>query len=269
MHRQGWTVAAIAAQVGRSRRTIERYLRTPTWPVPQHRRHYGRSVLNPYKDSLLERWNAGCRTAMQLFRELQPRGYPGSYRRVAASVSRVRQAQGLRQTLPVAAEPSCQPLTPRRATWLVLRREAKRTEAEAQQLAQLREQQAEVAEAIDLAQDLTQLVRQRQPAPLDPWLQRASTRTLEALQRFASGLRDDYAAVKAGVTLPWSNGPVEGHINRLKMLKRQMFGRAHLDLLSRRFVGAPRDRPAQTACPRAPAQTHAEAASPRGPPEAG
>jgi hypothetical protein len=42
------------------------------------------------------------------------------------------------------------------------------------------------------------------------------------------------------VTLPWSNGPVEGHINRLKMLKRQMFGRAHLDLLSRRFVGAPR-----------------------------
>ena len=67
-------------------------------------------------------------------------------------------------------------------------------------------------------------------------------------------------AVKAGVTLPWSNGPVEGHINRLKMLKRQMFGRARLDLLSRRFVGAPRDGPAQTACPRAPAQAHAEAA---------
>ena len=251
LHRQGWTVAAIAVQVGRSRRTIERYLRTPTWPVPQHRSHYGRSVLNPYKDYLLERWNAGCRTAMQLFRELQPRGYPGSYRRVAAYVSRVRQAQGLaprrqglRQTLPVAAEPSCQPLTPRRATWLVLRREAKRTEAEAQQLAQLREQQAEVVEAIDLAQDFTQLVRQRQPAQLDPWLQRAAASTLEALQRFASGLRDDYEAVKAGVTLPWSNGPVEGHINRLKMLKRQMFGRARLDLLSRRFVGAPRDGPA-------------------------
>src|SRR5712671_3057758 len=69
-----------------------------------------------------------------------------------------------------------------------------------------------------------------------------------------SGLRDDYAAVKAGVTLPWSSGPVEGHINRLKMLKRQMFGRARLDLLSRRFVGAPRDGPAQTTCPHAPAQ---------------
>ncbi len=58
------------------------------------------------------------------------------------------------------------------------------------------------------------------------------------LQRFAKGLRDDYDAVTAGVTLPWSNGPVEGHINRLKMLKRQMFGRAKLDLLSRRFLRA-------------------------------
>src|SRR2546430_8650699 len=95
LHRQGWTVPAIAAQVGHSRHTIERYLRMPTWPVPQHRSTYGRSVLNPYKAYLLERWNAGCRTAMQLFRELRPQGYTGSYRRVAAYASRLRQAQGL------------------------------------------------------------------------------------------------------------------------------------------------------------------------------
>jgi transposase len=224
-------------------------------------------VLNPYKDYLLTRWNAGCRTATQLFRELQPQGYTGSYRRVAAYASRLRQAQGLpprrqgpRQTVPAVAEPASPPLTPRRATWLVLRREAQRTEAEAQQRTLLRAQQAEVAEAVDLAEDFATLVRQRQPAQLDPWLQRATTSTLEAVQRFAKGLYEDYQAVKAGVTLPWSNGPVEGHINRLKMLKRQMFGRAHLDLLSRRFVGAPRDGPAQTACLRAPAQAHAEAA---------
>jgi transposase len=204
---------------------------------------------------------------MQLFRELQSRGYTGSYRRVAAYASRLRQAQGLRprrqgrrQTLPSVAEPTCQPLTPRRATWLVLRREAKRTEAEAQQLTQLYAQSAEVAEAIDLAQAFTQLVRQRQPAQLDPWLKRATTSTLEALQRFAKGLYEDYEAVKAGVTLPWSNGPVEGHINRLKMLKRQMFGRARLDLLSRRFVLGPRGGQAQAACQRAPSQTHAAAA---------
>jgi transposase len=142
----------------------------------------------------------------------------------------------------------------------VLRREAKRTEAETHQLVQLREQQAAVAEAVDLAQDFAQLVRQRQPDALEPWLQRATAGTLEALQRFAHGLRDDYAAVKAGVTLPWSTGPVEGHINRLKMLKRQMFGRARLDLLRCRFVGAPRPQPTQAARPRAPAQTPAVAA---------
>jgi transposase len=143
---------------------------------------------------------------------------------------------------------------------LVLRRETKRSEGEAQQLAQLREQHAEVTEAIELAQEFTQLVRQRQPESLDPWLQRASTSTVEAIQRFATGLYEDYTAVKAGVTLPWSTGSVEGHINRLKVVKRQMFGRARLALLSCRFVRPPGERQAQAAGPRVPAQIDAVAA---------
>jgi transposase len=204
---------------------------------------------------------------MRLFRELRQQGYPGSYARVAAYARRLRQAQGLppahrcaRQPLPAVAEPSCQPLTPRRATWLVLRRETKRTEAEAQQLTQFHAQSAEVAEAIDLAQAFATLVRQRQPERLDPWLKRATTSAVDAVQRFAAGLYEDYEAVKAGVTLPWSTGPVEGHINRLKMLKRHMFGRARLDLLSRRFVRAPDEGQAQAALPRAPTQEVAAAA---------
>src|SRR2546426_2903821 len=205
---------------------------------------------------------------MQRFRELQPRGYTGSSRRVAAYASRLRQAQGLAprreggaQTLPVVAEPASPPLTPRRATWLVLGRKDKRTEAETQQLAQLHAQDPEVAEAIDLAQDFAQLVRQRQPEHLDPWLKRAATSTLEALRRFATGLYEDYNAVKAGVTLPWSNGPVEGHINRLKMLKRQMFGRAHLDLLNRRFLLVPRRGPGREPRPQAAAAARAPPAA--------
>ena len=97
-------------------------------------------------------------------------------------------------------------------------------------------QHPEVAAAIALAQDFTRLVRERQPDQLDPWLARAAESPLLPLQRFAKGLRDDYDAVKAGVTLPWSTGPVGGHINRLNMLKRQMFGRARLDLLQQRFL---------------------------------
>jgi transposase len=267
LHHQGWTAPAIAQQVGVSLRTVQRDLRRATYAGRKRRSDLGDSVLNPYKGYLCDRWNAGCHTAMRLFRELRQQGYGGSYGVVAAYARRLRQAQGLpaghrrpRQPLPVVAEPSCPPLTPRRATWLVLRRETQRTEAEAQQLTQLHAQSAAVAEAIDLAQDFATLVRQRQPTQLDPWLKRATTSTLEVLRRFATGLYEDYAAVKAGVTLPWSTSPVEGHINRLKMLKRQMFGRARLDLLSRRFILASREGQAQVTCPPGPSQAHAAAA---------
>jgi transposase len=267
LHRQGWTAPAIAQHVGLSLRTVQRDLRTATFAGRKRRSDRGDSGLTHYKPFLLERWNAGCYTAMRLFRDLRQRGYAGGYGVVAAYARRLRQAQGLspgqrrpRQALPSVAEPLCQPLTPRRAAWLVLRRETKRTEAEAQQLAHLRAQQAEVAETIDLAQDFTRLVRQRQPECLDPWLQRATASAVDAVRRFATGLYEDYEAVKAGVTLPWNSGPVEGHINRLKMLKRQMFGRARLDLLSYRFVLAPRARRTQAAGPRAQPQVHAVAA---------
>jgi len=130
---------------------------------------------------------------------------------------------------------------------------------DAQPLALLAAQQAELAEAVTLARDFADLVRTRPPDRLDAWLARATASTLTALQRFAQGRRDDYAAVKAGVTLRWSNGPVEGPINRLKRLKRQMCGRAHLDLLSRRFVRAPREGQAQASVQCAPAPAHAEA----------
>ena len=112
----------------------------------------------------------------------------------------------------------------------------------------------------NFTESLTALVRQRQPARLDPWLTRATASTLEALQRFARGLQEDYKAVKAGVTLPWSTSPVEGHINRLKMLKRQMFGRARLDLLRRRFLRAPRGDRAQARGASLPTQVDTAAA---------
>jgi transposase len=95
-----------------------------------------------------------------------------------------------------------------------------------------------LARAIGLAQDFYAIARQRQADRFDDWLGRAVTSGVAPLQRFARGLRADYEAVKASLRLPWSNGSVEGHINRLKMLKRQMFGRAKLDLLSRRFLRA-------------------------------
>jgi transposase len=244
---QGWPGHAIATQLGSGKSTVFRYLRTPTLPERTRRRDRGRSILTPYKPYLLERWNAGCCEALRLYGEVQQRGYPGSYATVARYAQRLRQAQRPalrqrppRQTLPIVAEPHHQLLTARRAAWLVVRREELRDEEEAQQLAQLRAQHPEVAEAIALTQDFARLVRQRQGTQLDVWLARVAQSPVVPLQRFAKGLTDDYDAIKAGLTLPWSNGPVEGHITRLKLLKRQMFGRASLTLLQRRFVWAAR-----------------------------
>jgi transposase len=246
LHDQGWPGHAIATHLGIGKNTVFRYLRTTTLPERRRRRDRGHSVLNAYKPYLLERWNGGCHDALRLYGEIQRRGYPGSYATVARYAQRLRQVQGQaprqrrpRPTLPVVAEPHQRLLTARQAAWLVVRHEEQRTKDDAQQLAQLRAQHADVAEAIDLAQDFVQLVRQRQPQQLEPWLARAAKSVVGAWQRFAKGLQDDYDAVKAGVTLPWSSGPVEGQITRLKLLKRQMFGRAGLPLLERRFVLPP------------------------------
>ena len=258
----------MAQHLGMSLRTGQRDLQSATCAGRKRRRDRGtRRVLNPYKPSLLERWNAGCHPALQLCRDLQPQGYTGSYGRVAAYARQWRQAQGLppahrrpRQGLPPVVESPSQPLTPRRAPGLVLRRATPRTAAETQPLPQLHAQSREVAEAIALAQEFPPLVRQRQAERLDPWLTRAMTSRLETVQHFATGLQEDYAAVKAGVTLPWSTSPVEGPMNRLKMVKRQMFGRARLALLRHRFLRAPRTQQARAVeGPCAPSQGHAAA----------
>ncbi len=97
-------------------------------------------------------------------------------------------------------------------------------------------QNPSLREGIELAEDFISLVRQRQASELDSWLISAYNSILSPFSRFAKSLFEDYRAVKAAVTMSWSNGPVEGQINRLKMLKRQMYGRAKIDLLTKRFL---------------------------------
>ncbi len=128
------------------------------------------------------------------------------------------------------------PLTVHRATWLILRREENRDDEDEKIIKQLIDQHPLLAKAIKLSQDFAQLIRERTPEQFDDWLSTALSSKLPALVAFAEGLMKDYDAVKAGLTFEWSNGPVEGQINRLKMLKRQMYGRASLELLSRRFL---------------------------------
>jgi len=110
--------------------------------------------------------------------------------------------------------------------------------AEREYLAALCTRDEAIAAAHGLTREFTALVRERRGNQLDAWLRSASTGVVSELRRFAAGLETDRAAVQAGLTLPWSNGQVEGQIHRLKLVKRTMYGRAGFDLLRRRVMRA-------------------------------
>jgi transposase len=95
-----------------------------------------------------------------------------------------------------------------------------------------------MAQAYTLSQAFLVLVRERRGDALAAWMTEASASEIAALARFAQGLQEDLAAITAGLTLPWSNGAVEGHVNRLKLLKRQSYGRAGVGLLRQRVMQA-------------------------------
>jgi transposase len=105
-------------------------------------------------------------------------------------------------------------------------------------LEQLCQVDARIARAHGLTQALLTMVRERRGSDLEAWITAATDSGIDELARFARSLRDDLAAVTAGLTLPWSNGPVEGQITRLKLLKRQDYGRAGFPLLRQRVIQA-------------------------------
>jgi transposase len=245
LHREGWPGHVIARRLGLGRSTVVRYLRHETFPERKGRSDVGRSLLDPWKPLILERWNIGQRDGRRLFHELQGQGYRGSYATLARYTQRLRQAQEgtatrrsrrKRRLLPPVIDPPGRPLTPRTAAWLALRRPERRDADGIERLARLRDQAPELAEAISLAEEFAGLLRAREPERLEPWLRRARGSTLPAFRGFAERLGPDEAAVRSAATLPWSTGPVEGQINRLKTIKRQMYGRAKLDLLGRQFL---------------------------------
>ena len=95
-----------------------------------------------------------------------------------------------------------------------------------------------IAQAYTLSPAFLALVRERRGAALEAWITEVVASGIEALARFAQGLQEDLMAITAGLPLPWSNGPVEGHMNRLKLLKRQGYGRAGVGLLRQRVMQA-------------------------------
>ena len=121
---------------------------------------------------------------------------------------------------------------------LLVWRKDRLPEEERDYLRRLCDQEPTIALAYELAQEFATMARKRTGQGFDAWLTSATTSGIAELDRFARGLTDDHAAVEAGLTLEWSNGQTEGQVNKLKLLKRQMYGRANFDLLRQRVLQA-------------------------------
>lgn len=241
LHNQGWPIRAIGRELGLNRNTVRSYLRAPSFPERQPRMLRQAGVLDPFIPYLVERWNAGCRNGTTLWKEIIERGYTGKRVTVFGFVTRLRKALGIpakKRTIQdgKVAVPEERPLTPRSAVWLVMQRPEKRDEKMKAQIDTLRQLHPDLEAAITLTESFATLIRTRDPLALDRWLDQAAASILTSFQSFAASLRRDYDAVRAGVEQTWSSGSVEGEINRLKMLKRTMFGRAGFSLLQRRVL---------------------------------
>lgn len=239
----GLNISQISRVLGMSRTTVRKYLSADVFP--EWSRHSPRpSILAPHESYLEKRWAEGARSALGLFRELKERGYTGSKRTVS------RWAQE-RRTEPHPCTPKkyradclSEPKTrqrqgklpaPRRLAWLLIRDPDTLSPDEAQLLEILRGDAA-VGSIWNLARSYVTMIRERMVDKLDSWLNSCSGSEVEGFDTFATGLRQDYAAVGAALTEPWSNGQAEGQINRLKMIKRQMYGRASFNLLRKRVL---------------------------------
>jgi transposase len=235
LRERGAYVHDIATTLGVGRRTVYRYLHMPEPPpVPRPYQRARQPMLAPYRDHLLRRWDEGCRNAMRLWREIRGLGFPGSSSVVSKLLARWRREQRAGQR-PTPLPPATQRLSVRRATLLLTRRPERLHRDERALLDQLCALDPAIAVAHGLARDFAALLRGRRGEEMDAWIARAEGADIAHLRRFALGLRGD-PAVRAGLTEAWSNGQTEGHVGRLKYLKRQGYGRAGLTLLRARVL---------------------------------
>ncbi len=239
LRRQGVTLHSIAQQLQFNVNTVSKYARLPAPPAKQRRTTL---KLIGHEAFFYRRWNEGERSAKNLFAELQQHGYRGSYKSVARYVAALRGPRPAQQAAAAPPAPAIR-LTVTQALRVLLLAPEQLTAEQQTQLEHLRHASPLIERAYTLAHQFQTIVRERRSTELPAWMEEAQASSVPGLRGFVIGLKRDLAAVTAAVTLPWSNGPTEGHINRLKQIKRQMYGRAKLDLLKRRIMHRSADPP--------------------------
>ncbi|NEU14724.1 ISL3 family transposase [Methylobacterium sp. BTF04] len=224
LHAEGLPILQITHRTGLARNTVRSYLRVGTF-VP-YRRAPGPSLLDQHRSFAEARWQEGVRSGAALHRELRARGFGGGVDIVRRWIVQRR------ETAPDRSRLRHTPST-RRTTRLLASDPTMLGHAERAFLDALCEAAPEVGITATHVRAFADLLRQDDPAGLEPWLDAAAA---TGLCGFAAGLRQDLDAVRAAITQPWSNGPVEGQVNRLKLIKRQMYGRTGFDLLQQRVL---------------------------------
>jgi transposase len=229
---QGISLKAIARQLHLSRNTVRKYAhaRTPDELITANPPRGG-GPLEPFMTYLRERHAAGVHDNRVMFDDIRAQGYRGILRTLQRFMIQVRSHHCVPRPLPV---PSARQLT----GW-IMRPDSRLTDEDRDSLAQARAQCPDLDTLVRLTHGFTQLVRGRGGARLETWINEATNSPFPPISGFVAGLHRDYDAVVAGMTHHWSSGAVEGTVNRIKMIKRQMFGRANLDLLRKRVLARP------------------------------
>jgi len=233
LHQQNHSMRSIARQLNIDRGTVQRFIEAGTFPERAARPYPSR--VDRFDSYLRCRWDEGCRNAALLLRELVPLGFKGSYFTIRRRLNRWREHDEKhgKSATPVSMRvPSA-----KSAAWLLLRHDQDLEPQDQQLLDVLMAKVPDLQSARDLANEFCQIVREHRVDAFDAWIEKARSNTrVRDLRTFADGIQRDYAAVKAALTLNWSNGQVEGQVNRLKLLKREMYGRAKFDLLRQRVL---------------------------------
>lgn len=224
LHDKGYSQRSIARVLGISRGTVRRYQEEAEVPDWKPRKRLP-SQLDIYEKYLRRRWVEGCRDITALWKELQQKGYRGKRKSVARYLQRFREQTPFRSTHHLA--------------WLFMKDASELQDEESAQLASLFKECPKLQMIYQHAQAFQQMLSQQLPEKLDDWLVQMESCDIKKLQNIAWGLRQDYDAVRAALTCDWSNGQVEGQVNRLKTIKHQMYGRANFDLLRQRALGPP------------------------------
>lgn len=234
----GASISRIARDVGITRKTVRSLIASPE---PPHNRvvrprpgGLSSPTLQPYVGYLQDRWQQGCTNVSKLFRELQSMGYVGSRSLLAQAVQPWR---GPMSRLSKQERQRARKMTKRSSMrWICLKPPDKLKEDERLLLEKLLAKDGELALGYSLLQRFRQLLKDRDLPALKLWLHDAAESDLPTFMGFANGIKADWAAVEAAFRLPWSNGQLEGQVNKVKLIKRQGYGRAKFDLLRRRVL---------------------------------